>query len=304
MSIYASVSRSGRAAVAIAVLAASGSACSNLGQNPASPSGLSDRSPLAAKPSLSANEAGATSVSFTNFDAATLTVTVETVTTSGVGQPYIDQGKVHLEILVDALGHPLPCGSAGTWVRFDGSGGGLTVSGGATSHVTDLAALAATCGDSICIRAQYITGGGQTKVDTHFSSPTPFDIECPSCTYTQGYWKNHETAWPADVLANGLTLGTVNYTAAELDAILETPPSGGNGLVSLAHQLIAAMLNVENGASDTAISSALASAHSLIGGLVMPPVGSGFLSSASTSALTTTLDEYNNGIIGPGHCAE
>jgi len=42
----------------------------------------------------------------------------------------------------------------------------------------------------------------------------------------------------------------------------------------------------------------------LIGGLVVPPVGGGFLAPGSTSALTNTLDDYNNGII-PGvlNCA-
>src|SRR5688572_4120879 len=33
-----------------------------------------------------------------------------------------------------------------------------------------------------------------------------------NCTFTQGYWKNHTEAWPV----TNLTLGTVNYTAAEL----------------------------------------------------------------------------------------
>ncbi|HXV14603.1 MAG TPA: hypothetical protein VEC56_10415 [Candidatus Krumholzibacteria bacterium] len=118
-----------------------------------------------------------------------------------------------------------------------------------------------------------------------------------NCTYTQGYWKNHEALWPV----TNLTLGSVNYTAAQLDAILEEPVAG-NGLVSLAHQLIAAKLNVANGADPTAASAAIAAADALIGGLVVPPIGAGYLHPSVTSSLTQTLDDYNNGLIGPGHC--
>jgi len=79
----------------------------------------------------------------------------------------------------------------------------------------------------------------------------------------------------------------------------------GNGLVSLAHQLIAAKLNRATGASVPAsVATAITNADAMIGGLVVPPVGSGFLSTSSTSSLTTTLDTYNNGDTpgGPPHC--
>jgi hypothetical protein len=121
--------------------------------------------------------------------------------------------------------------------------------------------------------------------------------ESTNCTFTQGYWKNHEEDWPVA----SLTLGSVVYSAAELDAILGEPVQG-NGLVSLAHQLIAAKLNIANGADPTAAAAAIAAADALIGSLVSPPVGGGSLAPNSTSALTQTLDDYNNGVIGPGHC--
>ena len=124
------------------------------------------------------------------------------------------------------------------------------------------------------------------------------------CTFTQGYWKNHggtkkniPNAWPV----SSLTLGTVSYTQAQLIAILEAPPAG-NGLISLAHQLIAAKLNVANGASPAP--SAIADADALIGGLVIPPVGSGFLAPATTSTLNDALTAFNEGTTGPGHCTE
>ena len=73
-------------------------------------------------------------------------------------------------------------------------------------------------------------------------------------------------------------------------------------MIALAHQLIAAKLNVANGADDTAVAGYIAAADALIGGLVVPPVGSGSLPSSQTSALTEALRKYNEGDIGPGHC--
>lgn len=130
------------------------------------------------------------------------------------------------------------------------------------------------------------------------------------CTLTQGYWKTHNPLvceidpgsplciqWPV----SSLDLGTVNYDVAELLSIFDTP-AAGNGLLALAHQLIAAKLNVAAGADPTAVAADIAAADALIGALVVPPVGSGFLAPAVTSTLTTALTNYNEGATGPGHC--
>ena len=118
------------------------------------------------------------------------------------------------------------------------------------------------------------------------------------CTYTQGYWKNHTEVWPV----GSLTLGTVNYTAAQLLQIFNEP-ARGNGLLSLAHQLIAAKLNIAQGASAPAgVATAIAQADALIGNMIAPPIGAGSLAPGATSGLTTTLDNFNQGITGPGHC--
>jgi uncharacterized repeat protein (TIGR01451 family) len=130
--------------------------------------------------------------------------------------------------------------------------------------------------------------------------PPPGD----GCTFTIGFWKTHyPEAWPADVLANGLTLGTVSYTAAQLEDIFNTPPAG-NGLITLAHQLIGAKLNIAAGADGSSIQSTIAAADALIGGLVVPPVGSGSLAPGDTSALNDALTDFNEGLTGPGHCDE
>ena len=132
-------------------------------------------------------------------------------------------------------------------------------------------------------------------------------VQCPAsqacnrnvCVLTQGFWKNHEP-WPA----TSLTLGTVTYSEAQLVTILSEPVRG-NGLVSLAKQLIAAKLNQANGACvPTGVAAAITQADTLIGTRVIPPVGAGSLSPSATSALTTILDNYNNGLApgGPAHC--
>jgi hypothetical protein len=102
-----------------------------------------------------------------------------------------------------------------------------------------------------------------------------------------------------------LTLGTVTYSQTDLLKILNQPVKG-NGLVSLAHQLIAAKLNIANGASGSAIATTIATADSTIGALVVPPVGSGSLSTSSVGTLVNALDSYNNGLLsgGPGHCSQ
>ncbi|HXU65209.1 MAG TPA: hypothetical protein VN962_26095, partial [Polyangia bacterium] len=79
------------------------------------------------------------------------------------------------------------------------------------------------------------------------------------CTFTQGYWKTHgpipagnnSNEWPV----TSLTLGNVNYTDLQLQSIFDTP-AGGNGLISLSHQLIAAKLNIANGADGSSVAAA------------------------------------------------
>ena len=127
--------------------------------------------------------------------------------------------------------------------------------------------------------------------------------DCPivsrGCTLTQGFWKNHAEDWPVQ----SLTLGTVNYTKTQLLTVLRTPVRG-NGLISLSHQLIAAKLNASGATVPSSVATAIAAADALIGGLVVPPIGGGSLSTSSTSSLTSALDTYNNGNTpgGPPHC--
>src|SRR5215216_1738750 len=99
------------------------------------------------------------------------------------------------------------------------------------------------------------------------------------CTYTLGYWKNHPEKWPV----SSLTLGSITYTKDQLLQILNTPAQG-NGLISLAHQLIAALLNIARGSNDNAVEDAIDDANALIDGLDI--LNGGYLPPSETSELT------------------
>jgi hypothetical protein len=132
------------------------------------------------------------------------------------------------------------------------------------------------------------------------ATPTPTPTSTPSgCVFGQGFWKNHPAQWPV----NQLQLGNTTYTQDQLLLILHQPVSG-NGLVLLAHQLIAAELNIANGAVGSCIQQTIADANALIGDLVVPPVGTGYLSPPDVSALADTLDEYNDGMLCAPSCEE
>jgi N-acetylneuraminic acid mutarotase len=141
-----------------------------------------------------------------------------------------------------------------------------------------------------------------TATPTATISPTPTPTPTPTstpvgCVFGQGYWKNHPQAWPV----TELQLGNVTYTQDQLLSILHEPVRG-NGLLILAHQEIAAKLNIANGADGSCIQQTLADADALIGDLVVPPVGDGYLAPRDVSALAETLDQYNGGQLCAPSC--
>lgn len=124
------------------------------------------------------------------------------------------------------------------------------------------------------------------------------------CTFTIGYWKNHTDQWPPACLP--MMLGSNAYTQAELLQILNQPVAG-NGAISMAHQLIGAKLNLCMGANPAAVSACITGADALLSGCgadKIPPLGTCNLAPGSTSTLTQCMDNYNQGITGPGHCQE
>lgn len=137
-----------------------------------------------------------------------------------------------------------------------------------------------------------------TPEPTATNTPVPTATTPPGsgCTRTQGYWKNHPANWPVEEI----TIGGVTYTKAEAIEILKTAPRGDATYI-LAHQLIAAKLNILNGADDSAVADTIIAADAW---LVAFPLGSnpGNPERRDGIILARILDRYNNGIIGPGHC--
>ena len=67
-----------------------------------------------------------------------------------------------------------------------------------------------------------------------------------------------------------------------------------NGLIILSYQLIAAKLNRANGAPNTNnVDAQIAAADALIGALVAPPVGSGYLAPNAVGTIKNALEAFN-----------
>src|SRR6476660_1805557 len=141
--------------------------------------------------------------------------------------------------------------------------------------------------------------GSPSATATATPSGTPSATATPSgtpggCVRGQGFWKNHPDEWPV----TELQLGNVTYTQQQLLDILHQPVRG-NGLLILAHQLIAAKLNIAAGADPSCIQETIAEADALIGDLVIPPVGDGYLRPRDAAPLAGILGDFNEG----GMCA-
>lgn len=145
------------------------------------------------------------------------------------------------------------------------------------------------------ITANISNDRGLTAYFTNTYTPPP---PPPSCTRTQGYWKTHQELWDTSgerVVWNGETFFNSGKTYAEIFAM---SARGGNSYIQLAHQYMAAKLNL-NGGSDPDIDAAIAQAEALLAGHT---AGSYYIKDATWTSLAGTLDDYNNGVTGPGHC--
>jgi hypothetical protein len=128
-----------------------------------------------------------------------------------------------------------------------------------------------------------------------------------TCPLSQGYWKNHDSAWRV----SSVTLGSVSYSHAQLSTILNTAPAGDASII-LAHQLIAAKLNVANGSAffppaiQTVINQAIAMGDSLLGANnLLNPAYSVDPSSPTGQLMVgaaNVLNNFNTGVLTIGVC--
>ena len=165
----------------------------------------------------------------------------------------------------------------------------------------------AECGDyTVDNIASFVTNDtGATGQDTW---SVAVHVPCEGgCTLTPGYWKTHSSYGPAPYDDTWASVGedTKFFTSGQTwYQVLWTTPSGGNAYYILAHAYIAAKLNELNGADTSAdVIAALSHAETLLSTYgpssnLSKSVRADFIATAST------LDQYNNGYIGPGHCSE
>jgi hypothetical protein len=129
------------------------------------------------------------------------------------------------------------------------------------------------------------------------------------CTLTQGYWKTHSDRGPAPydntwALLGGLAEDTPFFGSGKTwYQVFWTAPQG-NPYYILAHQYMAAELNILNGAIPTpAVATAINSAETLLTGL-NPNTNFTKAQKASMVNLAGILGSFNEGVTGPGHCSE
>lgn len=167
----------------------------------------------------------------------------------------------------------------------------------------------ATCGEyTVDNTATIVVQGGATSSDSW-----NVDVHVPcagGCSLTPGYWKTHSSYGPAPYDDTWALVGentTFFSSGQSYYQVLWTSPSGGNAYYILAHAYIAAKLNQLNGADFSVAQSAFDQATALFANAANTPAAVGKLKGSARTTwinLATTLDNYNNGLIGPGHCSE
>jgi hypothetical protein len=166
--------------------------------------------------------------------------------------------------------------------------------------------------------------GNNTKYDfeCEIDGSCPAPPACPlppqGCTVTIGFFKTHAgftghnpdviTALLPQTLGSGGGKSITVTTAAQAVSLLSFKGSNNvfdpsNGINKLYAQLLAAKLNIAGGADGSAVSSTIAAADAFL--TTHDSTDWKNLSKSEKQMVLgwmTTLDSFNNGLIGPGHC--
>lgn len=176
----------------------------------------------------------------------------------------------------------------------------------------------ATCGNyEVNNTASFVTN--DTAKPGSSSWTVNVNVPCNGCSLTIGYWKTHAGFGPqADMVTQYLPkfLGTQLFgvpvlksvkvsTAGQAVDILSFNGLASNGINKLYAQLLGVKLNIAAGASGSSISSSITAAD-----LFLTTHNAADWASLTNNqkkavlAWMTTFDNYNNGLIGPGHCSQ
>ncbi len=185
---------------------------------------------------------------------------------------------------------------AGEWEAY--AAGGALIASGPIASIANSTQQVITVNQAGVAKLT-VTFNGSGALDEFCLSVEPED---PGCTYTQGFWKNEKKGpFPAPFNRDDVFF----LSGMSWQEVLDTAPAG-NAYYQAAHQYIAAALNVANGASSPeAVDDALALGTDLFNTYTPAEIG-GLRGNNSLRksfiAISKTLDNYNQGKIGPGHC--
>jgi hypothetical protein len=149
--------------------------------------------------------------------------------------------------------------------------------------------------------------------DSFFVSGVIADVdkveEEEGCTLTWGYWKTHSSCkekgpkrndtW--DKVTPDAESSTFFLSGLDYCGVLDTEPEESKYYI-LAHQYIAAQLNMLNDASGSAIASTFNEATNFFSTYEVGDVNNDENLQSKAVDLGAILDDYNKGLIGPGHC--
>ncbi|MER3418426.1 MAG: hypothetical protein C4343_04850, partial [Chloroflexota bacterium] len=148
---------------------------------------------------------------------------------------------------------------------------------------------------------------GESSWNVHVTVPCP-----TGCTLTQGYWKTHSVYGPAkpsdptwNLLPGAQGANTPFFTSGQTwYQVFWTNPKGGSAYYILAHQYMAAKLNILAGAASTPqVDATIAWAETFFGTYGPNSTLSKAVRQQAIAA-AGLLGSYNEGTIGPGHCSE
>ena len=152
---------------------------------------------------------------------------------------------------------------------------------------------------------------GEANGDSFFVSGVVVDVDKVGCTLTQGYWKTHanpnkpkkyDNTW--ENIQPDAENSAFFYSSKSYIEVLNTNVGKGGKYYILAYQYIAAELNILAGANPTDIQVAFDEATTFLNNWTPEAVKGNKGLEAECVRLGGILDDFNNGIIGPGHCPD
>lgn len=165
--------------------------------------------------------------------------------------------------------------------------------------------VATTFGNTATIATDdAVSRSASASVSATLSCPPPPPVSNTGCTLTQGYWGSHSSKGPAKYDATWATLenaafyqsGTTYYGVLQL-------PTKGNAYYILAHQFIAAKLNILKGAAAPAGFN-MGAVETFFQTYTPAQIAAMKSSTVRAQAVAwaATLDSYNNGLLNVSHC--